>query len=132
MAIQWAGLGPELLLRLDRQAEETLGSQLQRELRTPICLDESIHTPEDARKALDLGSCRVINIKAGRVGGHRRSCEIERLCRACGLTITPPRRGSHYKVRDPQSGTTLTSMTLRTRCVAATAGPGTIRHPLIR
>ena len=34
--------------------------------------------------------------------------DIERLCRACGLTVTPPRRGSHYKVRDPLSGTTLT------------------------
>jgi hypothetical protein len=34
--------------------------------------------------------------------------DIERVCRACGLTITPPRRGSHYKVRDPDGGTTLT------------------------
>jgi len=34
--------------------------------------------------------------------------DVERLCRACGLTITPPRRGSHYKVRDPKSGATLT------------------------
>jgi hypothetical protein len=34
--------------------------------------------------------------------------DIERVCRACGLTVTPPRRGSHYKVRDPLSGTTLT------------------------
>jgi len=34
--------------------------------------------------------------------------DIERLCRACSLTVTPPRRGSHYKVRDPLSGTTLT------------------------
>jgi len=34
--------------------------------------------------------------------------DIERLCRACGLTMTPPRCGSHFKVRDPKSGTTLT------------------------
>jgi len=34
--------------------------------------------------------------------------DVERLCREVGLTITPPRRGSHYKVRDPASGTTLT------------------------
>jgi len=34
--------------------------------------------------------------------------DVERLCRACGLTITPPRRGSHYKVRDPRGGATLT------------------------
>jgi len=38
----------------------------------------------------------------------RSTANVERLCRACGLTITPPRRGSHFKVRDPQSGTTLT------------------------
>ena len=42
---------------------------LQAQLRTPICLDESIVTPDDARKALDLGSCRVINIKAARLSG---------------------------------------------------------------
>ena len=60
---------------------------LQRGLRTPICLDESIHSPDDARHALDLGSCRVINIKPGRVGGHRRSREIHDLCRARGIPV---------------------------------------------
>ena len=54
---------------------------LQRALRTPICLDESIHSPADARHALDLGSCRIINIKPARVGGHRQSRDIEQLCR---------------------------------------------------
>lgn len=54
---------------------------LQRDLRTPICLDESIHSPADARHALDLGSCRVINIKPGRVGGHLQSRAIHDLCR---------------------------------------------------
>jgi O-succinylbenzoate synthase len=54
---------------------------LQQDLQTPICLDESIHSPADARHALDLGSCRIINIKAGRVGGHEQSRRIERLCR---------------------------------------------------
>jgi hypothetical protein len=34
--------------------------------------------------------------------------DVERMCREVGLTATPPRRGSHYKVRDPRSGTTLT------------------------
>ncbi|HID86931.1 MAG TPA: o-succinylbenzoate synthase, partial [Anaerolineae bacterium] len=43
-------------------------AQLQREIETPLCLDESIQGPEHARWALELGSCRVINIKAGRVG----------------------------------------------------------------
>ncbi len=45
-------------------------AQLQRMLATPLCLDESIHSPEDARKGLQLGSGRVINIKVGRVRGH--------------------------------------------------------------
>jgi O-succinylbenzoate synthase len=60
---------------------------LQRNLQTPICLDESIHSPDDARHALDLGSCRIINIKPGRVGGHRQSKEIHDLCRARGAPV---------------------------------------------
>lgn len=44
-------------------------ARLQNMLDTPICLDESIHTLADARKALDLGSCRIINIKVSRLGG---------------------------------------------------------------
>jgi o-succinylbenzoate synthase len=56
--------------------------ELQEELSTPICLDESIHSPDDARHALDLGSCRIINIKAGRVGGHSQSKRIHDLCLA--------------------------------------------------
>lgn len=45
-------------------------AQLQGMLATPLCLDESIHSPEDARKGLQLGAGRVINIKVGRVRGH--------------------------------------------------------------
>jgi O-succinylbenzoate synthase len=44
--------------------------KLQRQVSTPICLDESILTEADARHAVELGSCRIINIKLGRVGGH--------------------------------------------------------------
>ena len=46
-------------------------AKLQREIKTPICLDESICSLSDARHADELGSCRIINIKLGRVGGHR-------------------------------------------------------------
>jgi O-succinylbenzoate synthase len=60
---------------------------LQRQLRTAICLDESIHSPDDARHALDLGSCKIINIKAGRVGGHRRSREIHDFCWSRGAPV---------------------------------------------
>ncbi len=45
-------------------------AKLQREIKTPICLDESIVSLADARHASELGSCRIINIKLGRVGGH--------------------------------------------------------------
>ena len=54
---------------------------LQRQIRTPICLDEPIKSPEDARKAIALRAGRIINLKNGRVGGHAQSKMIERLCR---------------------------------------------------
>jgi O-succinylbenzoate synthase len=55
-------------------------ASLQQRLRTPICLDESIHSPDDARKAISLGSCRIINIKPGRVGGLLNSIRIHDIC----------------------------------------------------
>lgn len=60
---------------------------LQRVLSTPICLDESIHSAEDARKALELGSCRIINIKPGRVGGLLESKKIHDYCQAHGVPV---------------------------------------------
>jgi O-succinylbenzoate synthase len=53
---------------------------LQKEIQTPICLDESIVTFEDARKAIELGSCKVINIKIGRVGGLHEAIRIHDYC----------------------------------------------------
>jgi o-succinylbenzoate synthase len=55
-------------------------SRLQAKLQTSICLDESIHTAEDARKAIELGSCKIINLKIGRVGGLTESKKIHDLC----------------------------------------------------
>ncbi|HJQ69372.1 MAG TPA: o-succinylbenzoate synthase [Blastocatellia bacterium] len=52
-------------------------SKLQRELTTPVCLDESILTVADARHAAELGSCKIINIKLGRVGGHSEARMIQ-------------------------------------------------------
>jgi O-succinylbenzoate synthase len=54
---------------------------LQREITTPICLDESIHTGDDARKAIELGATKIINIKAGRVGGLTSARRIHDVCR---------------------------------------------------
>jgi len=55
-------------------------AKLQAKLQTPICLDESIHSVEDARKAIELGSCQIINLKIGRVGGLTESKKIHDLC----------------------------------------------------
>jgi O-succinylbenzoate synthase len=57
-------------------------AELQRKLDTPICLDECIHTEEHARAAIELGACRIINIKLGRVGGYTPARRIHDLCRA--------------------------------------------------
>ncbi|HEY6552510.1 MAG TPA: o-succinylbenzoate synthase [Vicinamibacteria bacterium] len=60
---------------------------LQRQLQTPVCLDESIHSAEDARRALEVGACRVINIKVGRVGGFAEAIAVHDLCRARGIPV---------------------------------------------
>jgi O-succinylbenzoate synthase len=60
---------------------------LQRQLRTPLCLDESLHSPAAVRHALELGACRIVNLKVGRVGGLGPMLEIESLCRARGVPL---------------------------------------------
>ncbi|HVH86476.1 MAG TPA: o-succinylbenzoate synthase [Terriglobales bacterium] len=51
-------------------------AKLQRELKTPLCLDEAIHHARSARAAIELGSCRIINVKVGRVGGFTEAIAI--------------------------------------------------------
>ncbi|MGM0878631.1 MAG: o-succinylbenzoate synthase [Bacillota bacterium] len=60
---------------------------LQAKLKTPICLDESIHTVEDARKAIELRSCKIINLKIGRVGGLTESKKIHDLCKKHNIPL---------------------------------------------
>ena len=60
---------------------------LQRQIATPVCLDESIHSAEDARKAISIGACRIINIKLGRVGGHREARAVHDVCRDGGVPV---------------------------------------------
>lgn len=62
-------------------------ARLQAALKTPVCLDESIHSADDARKALDLGACRVINIKVSRVGGLREAKRVHDVCAARGVPV---------------------------------------------
>jgi o-succinylbenzoate synthase len=54
--------------------------ELQKKLSTPICLDECIHTEEQAKAAIALGACKIINIKLGRVGGYTVARRIHDLC----------------------------------------------------
>ncbi len=60
---------------------------VQKELRTAICLDESIHSLADATTAIALGACRIINVKQGRVGGLMESMRIARYCADNGVDV---------------------------------------------
>jgi O-succinylbenzoate synthase len=60
---------------------------LQQQIETAVCLDESIHSAEDARHAIDLKSCRVINVKLGRVGGHAEAQRLERIARESKVPV---------------------------------------------
>ena len=60
---------------------------LQAQLHTPLCLDESIVSPDDARKAIQLGSCRVINIKAARLGGLGAAVATHDICQQHGIPV---------------------------------------------
>lgn len=62
-------------------------AELQSSLQTPICLDESILTPEDTRKALQIGAGRVINIKVGRVGGHAEALRVHDIAQSYGAPV---------------------------------------------
>ncbi|KAA0254453.1 o-succinylbenzoate synthase [Acidobacteria bacterium ACD] len=62
-------------------------ARLQERLVTPVCLDESIHDLADARAAIALGGCRVLNLKQGRVGGLLESLRILRHAAACGVPV---------------------------------------------
>jgi O-succinylbenzoate synthase len=62
-------------------------AQLQRQLETPICLDECIHDIEHARAAIEIGACRIINIKLGRVGGHTAARRIHDLCQSKSIPV---------------------------------------------
>src|SRR5699024_9870823 len=60
---------------------------LQSAIETPICLDESIHFLDDARQAIQLGSCKIINVKIGRVGGLSEAKRIHDYCLQHNIAI---------------------------------------------
>jgi O-succinylbenzoate synthase len=61
--------------------------QVQKQLQTPICLDECIHTLEHAHAAITLGACKIINIKLGRVGGYTVARRIHDVCQQNGIPV---------------------------------------------
>lgn len=62
-------------------------AKLQRELKTDICLDESIRQSRDAEEAVELGACRIINIKVGRLGGFSEAIAVHDLCQRHNLPV---------------------------------------------
>ena len=62
-------------------------AKLQPQIQTPICLDESILSAETAVNAIALGSCKIINIKLGRVGGHTEAKRLERVARERDIPV---------------------------------------------
>jgi o-succinylbenzoate synthase len=79
----------DLLLIEQPLAEDDLRehAELARLIRTPVCLDESIPSAKAAADALMLRACRIVNIKAGRVGGYLEARRIHDLCRAHGVAV---------------------------------------------
>ncbi len=71
-----------LLIEQPLPADDLLGhARLQAVLRTPLCLDESLDSVRRTHQALEMGACRVINLKASRVGGLSQALRVHALCR---------------------------------------------------
>jgi O-succinylbenzoate synthase len=62
-------------------------AKLQREISTPICLDESIHSADNARQAIEIGACKIINVKLGRVSGFTSAKQVHEVCRAKNIPV---------------------------------------------
>jgi O-succinylbenzoate synthase len=89
-AAMLAGLDPYDLLLIEQPLDydDVMDhAVLQKQIKTPVCLDESIHTVRIARDAIEAKACKIINIKPGRVGGHQASVELHDLCAANGIPV---------------------------------------------
>lgn len=62
-------------------------AELQKQITTPVCLDESIHSSDDARHAIQIGAARIINVKLGRVGGHAEARKVEAICHEQNIPV---------------------------------------------
>jgi O-succinylbenzoate synthase len=77
-----------LLLEQPLDEEDLLGhAELARKITTPVCLDESIVSMQSAAVAISLGSCSVVNLKAGRVGGYLEAKAVHDLCVSKGVPL---------------------------------------------
>jgi O-succinylbenzoate synthase len=85
-----AALDPFDLLLIEQPLpeEQVLAhAELAKVVRTPICLDESITSAQAAADAIQLGACRIINVKPGRVGGYLEARRIHDVCEARGVPV---------------------------------------------
>jgi O-succinylbenzoate synthase len=62
-------------------------ARLQKQLQTPLCLDEAIRSARDAEAALELGACRIVNVKVGRVGGFSEAIAIHDVAQRFGVPV---------------------------------------------
>ena len=62
-------------------------AQLQKQLSTAICLDEAIRNSRDAQAAIELGACRIINIKVGRIGGFSEALKVHNVAQAAKIPV---------------------------------------------
>ncbi|HUR77621.1 MAG TPA: o-succinylbenzoate synthase [Acidimicrobiales bacterium] len=77
-----------LLVEQPLAEDDLIGhAQLSKRIATPICLDESLHSLNDTRSAIELGACSIVNIKAGRVGGYLEAVKIHDLCLSIGVPV---------------------------------------------
>ena len=77
-----------MLIEQPLPEEDLLGhAELARQVRTPLCLDESITSARAAADAIKLGACRIVNIKAGRVGGYLEARQVHDVCRAHDVPV---------------------------------------------
>ncbi|MDP6779871.1 MAG: o-succinylbenzoate synthase [Candidatus Latescibacteria bacterium] len=60
-------------------------AELQKQIDTPVCLDESVKDPRDMRLAIQIGACRIVNVKPGRVGGLHNAVQIHDMARNAGM-----------------------------------------------
>jgi o-succinylbenzoate synthase len=77
-----------LLIEQPLDEEDVVGhAELARQIRTPVCLDESIVSARSAAAAISLGACAIVNIKPGRVGGYLEARRIHDVCVAHGIPV---------------------------------------------